>query len=345
MNCCVEYVWVDAGGNLRSKTKVYHGLGKELTLDSVDEWNFDGSSTGQAEGHYSEIILRPIKMVRDPFRKSLNKIVLCECYNQDGTPASGNHRHNASKIFDNALVHSEIPWYGIEQEYTLLGDENYGDNSNNRPLAWTKNKMIERQGPYYCSVGTSNAIGREIVEEHLKVCLDAYLDISGINAEVMPGQWEYQVGPCTGIDSGDQLLLSRYFLHRVAEKHGVNVSFHPKPMTGDWNGAGAHVNYSTESMRNDVKCENILKSIKKLENRHMDHITVYGVDNDKRLTGEHETSSMTDFSYGVGNRGASIRIPTLTDANGKGYIEDRRPASNMDPYIVTSIIAETTLLK
>jgi glutamine synthetase len=80
--------------------------------------------------------------------------------------------------------------------------------------------------------------------------------------------------------------------------------------------------------------------------KHQLHISVYGDDNQKRLTGHHETSSCDTFSFGVANRAASIRIPTSTaNAQGKGYIEDRRPASNIDPYVVGSLVADTSLLE
>jgi glutamine synthetase len=218
------------------------------------------------------------------------------------------------------------------------------DSTGNTPLGWPKNGFPAPQGPYYCSVGSNYSFGRQIAEAHYRACLYAGLDISGINAEVMPGQWEFQVGPCTGIDSGDQLWLARFILTRIAEDFNVVVSFEPKPIKGDWNGAGAHTNYSTKSMRTKGGYKHIIDAIQKLEKVHDEHMKVYGLNNHERLTGKHETAAMQTFKYGVADRGASIRIPRQTDIDGKGYFEDRRPASNMDPYEVTSMIAYTTLL-
>merc|ERR1711998_654574 len=200
------------------------------------------------------------------------------------------------------------------------------------------------QGPYYCGSGDGVAFGRIVSETHYEACCRAGLTIAGVNSEVMPGQWEYQIGPCTGIDSGDHMIMSRYLMLRVCEMMGVNITFDPKPMSGDWNGAGCHTNYSTEPMRQDGGYAEIIKAIEKLGAKHEEHIKIYGEGNERRLTGAHETAPITKFSYGVANRGASIRIPRDAEAQGKGYFEDRRPASNMDPYVVTAKIFDTTCL-
>jgi glutamine synthetase len=228
------------------------------------------------------------------------------------------------------------PWFGIEQEYTLFDLEN-------NVLGWPKGGFPGPQGPYYCSVGANVAFGRDIVEAHYRACLYAGVKISGVNAEVMPGQWEFQVGPCEGIDMGDHLWMARFLLKRVAEDFGAVVSFHPKPIKGDWNGAGCHTNYSTHAMREEGGLKAIYDAIDKMSTRHAEHIAVYGEDNDQRLTGHHETGHISQFSFGVANRGASIRIPRHVAAEGKGYLEDRRPASNIDPYRVTHVIVESTL--
>ena len=234
---------------------------------------------------------------------------------------------------------AEVPWYGIEQEYALL------DKDTGWPLGWPKEKGFPGpQGPYYCSAGADKVVGRTVVEAHYKACLYAGIQVSGINGEVMPAQWEYQVGPCTGIDSGDQLWVSRYILDRVGELAGVVVTVDPKPMPGDWNGSGCHTNFSTKSMRAPGGYEKIKEACEALGKRHLEHVAVYGEGNERRLTGKHETADINTFSWGVANRGASIRVGRETEKNGCGYLEDRRPASNMDPYVVTAMIAKTTVL-
>jgi glutamine synthetase len=265
------------------------------------------------------------------------------------------------------------PWFGLEQEYTLL-------DVDGSPYGWPKGGFPAPQGPYYCGAGSSSlfiffavlhltlpsgtgkVFARDLIEAHYRACLYSGINISGINAEVMPAQWEFQVGPCEGISMGDHLWMARYLLVRIAEQWGVKVSFHPKPLKGDWNGAGCHTNFSTKEMREPGGMKAIDAAIEKLSKRHAEHIAVYGEDNEQRLTGGHETQHIGAFSSGVANRGASIRVPRHVAAQGYGYLEDRRPASNIgkfnaqrhlaisltstlvDPYRVTSIIVETTLL-
>lgn len=327
-----EYIWIDGTGNIRSKGRTLSK--KVVSVDDLPEWNFDGSSTGQAPGHDSDVYLRPVSYYPDPFRRGDNIIVLAECWNNDGTPNKFNHRHECEKLM---LAHTkEEVWFGLEQEYTLFDqyDNVYG---------WPKGGFPAPQGPYYCGVGAGKVYARDVIEAHYRACLYAGIEISGINAEVMPSQWEFQVGPCSGIEMGDQLWVARYLLHRVAEEFGVKISFHPKPLKGDWNGAGCHTNVSTISMRQPGGMKYIEDAIDKLAKRHKEHILLYGSDNDQRLTGRHETASMTSFSSGVANRGASIRIPRSVAKEGYGYFEDRRPASNIDPYLVTGIMVETIL--
>lgn len=339
-----EYIWIDSVNMVRSKSRTLIVSGvKRLKLEDLPEWNFDGSSTGQASGDNSEVILKPKFKCKDPFNRK-NILVLCDCYDLNDIPIPTNHRYNANKIFEQ--VEKEIPWFGIEQEYVMY------DVHTRRPLGWPSPEdgngtTMEPQGKYYCGVGANRVFGRRIVAEHYKKCLTAGLKISGINAEVMPGQWEFQVGPCEGIEAGDHLWVARYILERVGEIYGVYISYDPKPEDQDkeqkWNGSGCHINFSSLKMREPKGLNYIYDAINKLSQKHKEHLDVYG-DNSKRLTGTHETSSPDVFTSGVADRTASIRIPSQTAKQGCGYLEDRRPASDIDPYIVTSIIAETTLL-
>ena len=257
---------------------------------------------------------------------------MCEVMNADGSVHATNSRAHLRKIDEK--FNDQESWFGIEQEYTFF--------QGRVPLGWPEGGYPAPQGPFYCGVGADEVYGRDIVEEHLELCLDAGLEISGINAEVMPGQWEYQVGPLGPLDVADQLWISRWLLYRIAEDYGVSATLHPKPVKGDWNGAGAHTNFSTKSMREQGGIKVIEAACESLGKKHDDHIAVYGAHNEERLTGLHETCSIKDFRYGVSDRGASIRIPMATANDGKGYLEDRRPAANMDPYKVCSILIETT---
>jgi len=333
------YIWVDGSGQgIRSKTKTLEK--KPEKLEELPVWNYDGSSCYQAEGSNSDVYITPVKMYPCPFRRGDNILVLCEAYNYKDEPMKTNNRKACKEAMEK--VKELQPWFGIEQEYTLLDQDRH-------PFGWPKNGFPGPQGPYYCGVGASRVYGRDIVEAHYRCCLYAGINISGTNAEVMPAQWEFQVGPTEGIDMGDDLWVARYLLERVAEDFGVVVSFDPKPMVGDWNGAGAHCNFSTKAMREKGGMEHIEAAINKLRKKHVSHIKQYdpneGRDNERRLTGSHETSSIHDFSSGVANRGASIRIPREVSKKGFGYLEDRRPSSNCDPYSVTMMIVQTTCLE
>ncbi|KAJ1525158.1 hypothetical protein ONE63_009993 [Megalurothrips usitatus] len=333
------YVWIDGTGeNLRSKTRTLDFIPKEVS--ELPEWNYDGSSTYQSEGSNSDTYLKAVAMYRDPFRGGDNKLVLCETFKYNRKPTDTNRRAACAAAMEAAK--DTAPWFGIEQEYTLL-------DMDGRPFGWPKNGFPGPQGPYYCGVGANKVYARDIVEAHYRACLYAGISIAGENAEVMPSQWEFQVGPCEGISAGDQLWMARYLLHRVAEEYGIVVTLDPKPMPGDWNGAGAHCNFSTKAMRADNGILEIEKAIDKLSKQHLRHIQAYdpngGKDNERRLTGRHETSSIHDFSAGVANRGASVRIPRAVAEEKKGYLEDRRPASNCDPYAVTEALVRTCVLE
>ena len=333
---CVEYIWIDANYKLRGKSKVIDF--KINNIDDLPEWNFDGSSTGQASGEHSEIILKPKQIFNDPFRNNFNNLlVLCDTYTPDNVPLKSNNRYWSNNIFNQKK--DEEPWFGLEQEYFMINPK------TNLPLGFDKDNI---QGQYYCSVGNNNAFGRQIAEDHFNACLVAGIKISGINAEVAPGQWEFQIGPCVGIEQGDHLWMARYILLRIGELHNINIDFEPKPLKGDWNGSGCHTNYSTKNMREGKDGKNglfyIHNAIEKLSKNHDEHMKVYGTGNELRMTGKHETASYNDFSYGIANRGASVRIGNTNYKNECGYFEDRRPSSNCDPYLVTGKIFETTCL-
>jgi len=323
-----EYIWLDGYSpepNLRSKTKVMDNKSFTGKPDDLPVWSFDGSSTQQAEGHSSDCLLKPVRVIKDPQRTNA-WLVLTEVLNADGTP----HETNTRASFED----DDEFWFGYEQEYTVM--------ENRLPLGFPQNGYPEPQGQYYCSVGYGNVSGRLLIEEHLDACLEAGLDITGINAEVMLGQWEYQLFAKGAKRAADDLWLSRYLLQRIAEKHQLTIDLHPKPIKGDWNGSGLHTNFSTKEMR-EVGGEDLIKSIcEAFAPAHHDHIADYGSSNHERLTGTHETQSIDKFSYGVSDRGASIRIPiSVPQNNWKGYLEDRRPASNADPYRIASRILNT----
>lgn len=332
MKIRAEYLWIDGHkptSKLRSKTKVIEG---PIThISQIPDWGFDGSSTNQAEGRDSDRGLKPVRFIPDPIRGGENIIVLNEVTLPDGSPDPTNNRVRLRKISEKHV--DKEPWFGIEQEYTFF--------DGLKPLGWPINGFPAPQGGHYCGIGSDEVFGRDIVENHLEVCLEAGIEISGVNAEVMPSQWEFQVGPLGPLEVADQLWIARWLLYRVAEDYNVSATLYPKPVKGDWNGAGAHTNFSTKAMRGDGGIKVIEKACEKLSRTHKEHIKIYGAHNEERLTGLHETCDIDDFRYGVSDRGASVRIPMATAKDGKGYLEDRRPSANMDPYLVCAIIMET----
>ena len=349
----LEYIWLDSNNISRSKTKVIsntHNAIKDETLLHMKEslndlpiWNFDGSSTGQATTKDSEILLKPVKCVKDPFRVIGNGcysyLVLCECLNIDMSPNKFNTRYYANKIFsENKKLK---PMFGIEQEF-FLSSYSKSDKGNMilQPICFSnKDINIKDNGDYYCSIGFDNAIGRNIIEDAFINLLYANLNITGLNAEVAPSQWEFQVCD-VGIDAADSLILTRYICNRTFEKYNCVLDLSVKPLES-LNGSGCHVNFSTKEMRAENGYNKIKESIDQLNDNHLLHIKNYGSDNIKRLTGFHETSSIEKFTYGIGSRNTSIRIPNETFKNKCGYLEDRRPSSTMHPYIVTSLLFAT----
>ena len=321
-----EYIWIDGTeptAKLRSKAKIVK-VGEEPPI-----WGFDGSSTNQAHGEKSDCVLRPVFTCPDPVRQGNNVLVMAEVLLPDFTPHPTNTRaacaEAAKKYADREFL------FGIEQEYTFF--------IGNRPLGFPESGFPPPQGGYYCGVGADEVFGRDAVEAHLDACLRAELGIFGINAEVMPGQWEFQVGTLSPLDVSDHLWVARWLLYRVSENFGINATFYPKPARGDWNGAGAHTNFSTKDMRSGYQA--CIDAAEALGRRHDLHIANYGEGIEERLTGLHETAPYTEFKYGVSDRGASVRIPWQVEKEGKGYIEDRRPCANVDPYVATRLIMET----
>jgi glutamine synthetase len=334
-----EYIWLDAHQVPRSKTKVM--TARPTKVSDLPIWNYDGSSTEQAEGHNSEINIKPRAFFHDPFRGYPHVMVLTDCYNAwDDQPSIGNTRAACAEVHAKYKKHDA--WYGLEQEYTLMKPGKVGV-APTQPLGFNADGSEPApQGPYYTGAGTGIAIGRPVADEHLAKCLAAGVKIAGINAEVMPGQWEYQIGPCRGVEIGDHMAVARYIMYRVTESHNCVVSFSPKPKDGDWNGAGCHTNFSIKSMREKGGYDVITKVCEAFGKKTKEHIAEYGEGNDKRLTGKHETCSINEFKFGVANRGASIRIPRDAEKNGRGYMEDRRPAANCDAYRVAARIMLTT---
>jgi glutamine synthetase len=333
MSFIAEYIWID-GENLRSKIKVV------TNETEIGKWNFDGSSTGQSETKNSDLILNPIDKIVNPLLPDNidGYIVLCEVLNQDYTPHETNFY---ARLQNNNNASDGNTWFGFEQEYILLNKDKtlYGVNQDKKNR-FSKQKNNLHSNQYYCSVGASNTFGRKIADEHLYASLRAELAICGTNAEVTPSQWEFQIGPASAIRTSNDLWFARYLLIKIAEKYDIDVTFYPKPFP-DLNGSGLHTNFSTSEMRNDVNLVNILEAITKLSLKHNEHIKVYGKDNHLRLTGKNETAPIDKFSYGSCDRSSSIRIPINVKSEGRGYIEDRRPASNADPYQVSLAILNT----
>lgn len=331
-----DYIWIGGEKELRTKSRVLtvQPNQKSLTLSDIPIWNYDGSSTKQAEGSSSEVIIVPRAMYRNPFTMGNNIFVVCDTYTPDMTPHETNTRAMAVYIFDKHI--SLEPWYGMEQEYFFINP------STGKPFGYNE---YGKQGTHYCGIGSENVFCRSIAEEHMTLCIRSGVTISGINAEVAPGQWEFQIGPCQGIQAGDDMLMARYLLIRLAEMKNVIVTFEPKPLKGDWNGSGCHTNFSTNQMRNGFNektgLEYINTAIERLKRDHSDMMKNYGEGNKDRMTGEHETADYNVFTHGIANRGASVRIGNETYRAKKGYFEDRRPSSNCDPYVVTSLIMKS----
>jgi glutamine synthetase len=340
MRVCVEYVWIAAGPrgcvepNLRSKTRVLNVEDTEVMQHptNIPAWTYDGSSTNQRSTELSEVALTAVFVCPDPLRGTPHLIALCDT-------SANRTRSAAASLFTRANVHRDKPWFGLEQEYVLVDAA-----PPHAPLHWTQRQPVRASSDHYCGVGGKHAWGRAIAEEHLQACLAAGLTVAGMNAEVTQAQWEFQIGPVCGIRAADELWMARYLLLRVAEAHGAHVLFAPKPVPG-FNGSGCHANFSTSMMRAESGAGETGTSLREMqalvEVLAKDHERLmssdectYGAGNEQRLIGTCETSSCSVFTWGVGDRTASVRIPL----HYTGYIEDRRPAANADPYAVTTYL-------
>ena len=347
-----EYIWLDANKKFRSKTKVIKYFTGDINyyshFSNYPDWDYDGSSTGQADGKKSEITLRPVFVCDNPlnpvvfigkcggFKNNIkySKLVLCETYHADGTPTKSNTRHAANKISKHTS--NQKPWFGLEQEYFIF---------DKRIETTPHHLLFYETTDHYCGTGEDIEY-RALAEEHMLACTSAGITISGINAEVSKNQWEFQIGPSEGIQAADELLVARFLLERIAEKYGNTISYEPKPFS-HINGSGCHANFSTFKMR--TPCDDnagimeIYRVVNNLEKYHAEDIQHYGIGNENRLSGKYETSSYNTLTSGIGDRGASVRINNNTHNAGYGYFGDRRPAANMDPYLVTGILMKRTI--
>ena len=326
----LEYIWLDGYtpiASLRSKTKIVDGDPAKFALADAPQWGFDGSSTQQAEGRSSDCLLKPVAVYPDITRKNAF-LVMAEVLLPNGEPHPTNSR---ATVLDDPDT-----WFGFEQEYFFFKD--------GRPLGFPTEGFPPPQGPYYTGVGFKHVgdIARKMVEEHIDQCIAAGINIEGINSEVAKGQWEFQIFGKGSKTAADQMWVARYIMARIGEKYGVDIEWQCKPIRGDWNGSGMHANFSTKYMR-ETGGKAYFEKLMAAFNEHRDeHIAVYGADNHLRLTGLHETQSIDKFSYGLADRGASVRVPhSFVNSGYKGYLEDRRPNSAADPYLVASRIIKT----
>jgi len=334
MKVKLEYVWLDGytpEPNLRSKVKIvdYESIKNTVQVGKLPVWNFDGSSTNQADTGNSDRILKPVRVyTRYGFPLENSTVyVLCEVMDSDGKPHESNMRAKLNE-------EEEGLWFGFEQEY-FIREEINGN------ILGHKRNILKGQGEYYCGVG-HNVVGRDFVESHLNMCLEYGIDITGTNAEVALGQWEYQVFSKGKLKGGDDLWMSRYFLYKISEKYNYHIDLHPKPLThGAWNGSGLHTNFSNDKMRNKGGYDYFMAIFNSFASRHEEHINAYGSNNHLRLTGGFETQAIDKFSWGVSDRGASIRVPQDTSKEWKGYVEDRRPGSNADPYKIIREVSKS----
>lgn len=295
----------------------------------------------QADGEEDEAYLWPVAMYDDPFEGKPHKLVLCEVRSKTGDPANASNRAYCEEVMEKASALS--PWITYEQEYFIF------DCKTNKPIGWPSHGHPQLMGPSYCGVGGGRENGRDVARAHYRACRNAGIKLSGLNAELVWGQWEYQCGPSEGITAPDDLWMSRYILERVAADFGVKISFDPKPIHSYVVGSGMHTNFSTTETRVAPSgVDSMIKYINRLKLSHDEDVKVYdaagGEDNRVRLSGRFiDTQNVKEFTYGVAKRNVSVRIPYFCNQNKCGYFEDRRPASNADPYLVTAALTKSAL--
>ena len=340
----LEYIWVDGHKPAKIRSKVRFDKintnvieNQNVFLKTLPSWSFDGSSTGQADVDKSDMILKPVRVVPNTTERTRTPsfVVLCEVYDSDDKPHSSNKRAILRDFMKSD--NSKGTMFGIEQEFIITNP------NNGKPFGWEEqeNNKPRPQGDYYCGVGADVAKMRDVSESHAMACNTAGVSIKGTNAEVMLSQWEYQLSETDALSVCDNLWYSRFFLQRIAEKMNLSISYAPKLIEGDeWNGSGAHINFSTEEMRKNSDDSYMVFLCSSLGEFHEESFSYYGIENDKRLTGKNETSNYDVFTFGEMDRSASIRIP---GSSKNRYLEDRRPAANIDPYEAVGYLLNTFL--
>ena len=329
----LDYVWVDGLESplVRSKTKIITASINDAgeTEVAIPEWNFDGSSTNQAATSDSERILQPQRVYQ---LSDKHYAVLCEvCLpDKDRTPHESNYRAKLRESTSDASGAGSDLWLGFEQEFFITKK---GVN-----VLWPKEGEPPHDTRYYCSSGAPIK-HRRLIREFANLCNTVGISVVGYNTEVSPGQWEYQVFAKDPLKAADDLWMSRYLLQLSAETYDLGISWHPKPHEG-WNGSGCHVNFSTSEMREVGGKPVFDRILRKAEDNHSTDMESFGALNKYRMTGNHETSSYETFSSNIASRSVSMRIPHDTAESWRGYVEDRRPASNCDPYRVSSCVLE-----
>lgn len=337
----LEYVWLDGNGpNLRSKTRYIERpeSDRKLQIDDVPEWGFDGSSTSQAEVSNSDMILKPARLYMSQSEPNRG-YVMCEVYNLKGKPHISNSRPDLIKALESDT--SDLI-FGVEQEYVMINPKQ--QQPFEWPTRWDEEEKMEKtffpgpQGRYYC--GTGNFVrGREHVRDHARRCHDIGIKLTGVNAEVMLSQWEYQLGPQNPLQLADDMWMARFLYEQVAEENGFAVEYFPKLFkdSDEWAGTGCHINFSTSTLRNGGDNKRYIDDLLVgISEDHKKHIKVYGQGNEFRLTGKNETAHIDTFEWGDSDRSVAMRIP-----HGANYIEDRRPGGNINPYEAFTALIES----